>query len=120
MENNKKIDIDTIDLDTLSDEELIEAFGNVGSAIIRLRNKKNAEMAEMHDQMIRLIDAVEKKNYALMKQLLEDSIRPGSPTSETPTRSIPTRSRKSQRKSPEAKQAVPREARPAVASTSTR
>ena len=71
MKNNKKIDIDTIDLDTLSDEELIEAFGNVGSAIIRLRNKKNAEMAEMHDQMIRLIDAVEKKNYALMKQLLE-------------------------------------------------
>ena len=71
MENNKKIDIDTIDLDTLSDEELIEAFGNVGSAIIRLRNKKNAEMAEMHDQMVKLIDAVEKKNYALMKQLLE-------------------------------------------------
>ena len=71
MKNNKKIDIDTIDLDALSDEELIEAFGNVGSAIIRLRNKKNAEMAEMHDQMVRLIDAVEKKNYALMKQLLE-------------------------------------------------
>lgn len=71
MKNNKKIDIDTIDLDTLSDEELIAAFGNVGRAIIRLRNKKNAEMAEMHDQMVRLIDAIEKKNYALMKQLLE-------------------------------------------------
>lgn len=71
MKNNKKIDIDSIDLDTLSDEELIAAFGNVGRAIIRLRNKKNAEMAEMHDQMVRLIDAIEKKNYALMKQLLE-------------------------------------------------
>ena len=71
MKDNKKIDVDTIDLDTLSDEELIAAFGNVGSAIIRLRNKKNAEMAEMHDQMVKLIDAVEKKNYALMKQLLE-------------------------------------------------
>lgn len=71
MKNNKNIDIDSIDLDTLSDEELIAAFGNVGRAIIRLRNKKNAEMAEMHDQMVRLIDAIEKKNYALMKQLLE-------------------------------------------------
>lgn len=71
MKNNKNIDIDSIDLDTLSDEELIAAFGNVGRAIIRLRNKKNAEMAEMHDQMVRLIDAIEKKNHALMKQLLE-------------------------------------------------
>lgn len=71
MKNNKNIGIDSIDLDTLSDEELIAAFGNVGRAIIRLRNKKNAEMAEMHDQMVRLIDAIEKKNYALMKRLLE-------------------------------------------------
>ena len=71
MEDSKKINLDTIDLDTLSDEELIAAFGNVGNAIIRLRNKKNAEMMELHDQMVKLIDAVEKKNYALMKQLLE-------------------------------------------------
>ena len=71
MEDSKKINLDTIDLDTLSDEELIAAFGNVGNAIIRLRNKKNAEMMELHDHMVKLIDAVEKKNYALMKQLLE-------------------------------------------------
>ena len=71
MEDSKKINLDTIDLDTLSDEELIAAFGNVGNAIIRLRNKKDAEMMELHDQMVKLIDAVEKKNYALMKQLLE-------------------------------------------------
>ena len=71
MEDSKKINLDTIDLDTLSDEELIAAFGNVGNAIIRLRNKKNAEMMELHDHLVKLIDAVEKKNYALMKQLLE-------------------------------------------------
>ena len=71
MEDSKKINLDTIDLDTLSDEELIAAFGNVGNAIIRLRNKKNAEMMELHDHMVKFIDAVEKKNYALMKQLLE-------------------------------------------------
>ena len=71
MEDSKKINLDTIDLDTLSDEELIAAFGNVGNAIIRLRNKKNAEMMELHDHMVKLIDAVEKKYYALMKQLLE-------------------------------------------------
>ena len=71
MEDSKKINLDTLDLDTLSDEELIAAFGNVGNAIIRLRNKKNAEMMELHDHMVKLIDAVEKKNYALMKQLLE-------------------------------------------------
>ena len=71
MKDNKKINVDTIDLDTLSDAELIATFGNVGNAIIRLRNKKNAEMMELHDQLVKLIDAVEKKNYALMKQLLE-------------------------------------------------